>query len=279
MSSSQKQCLSLFLISLATLIPACTPAPAQYIELDSRVVETIGAQSILIQVDYGEVTILKSESDRVEIEGQVLFADELEYQVNSTEEQITIRLFAHRDSPSRIPLQVSIHVPGQMQVKVETDKASVLVQEYQGDVEIDSISGNITVEQMTGAMTLHSNRGNITVRESLGNVSVAGNYGLLTLENTNGNIGVSTIMGAITFNGSIRNGDTVRLETDHGAVSVHLSADSALTLHVRSTSGDVACMLPNMTSTTRTCDGEINSGGGSLAIRTVSGAVTVQSLP
>ncbi len=99
------------------------------------------------------------------------------------------------------------------------------------------------------------------------------------MQNVHGETAASTIMGNVVFEGLIEAGDTIRLETDHGAVSVNLSADSAMTLQVNSTSGDVTCMLPDVVSSTRTCDGKIHSGDGSLSIRTVSGAVTLQLIP
>lgn len=274
-----KRLLCPILIVSLCFVPACSSTPLQYTDLESRVVDAANIQSILIQVDYGEVTVLKSEKGQVEIEGQALFAGELEYQVNVTEKQITMKVFVHRVNSSKVPLRLIVRVPRGMQVKIETDKASVLVQEYPGELDVDSISGDITVERAIGAMTLHSNRGNITVRESSGDISVVGNYGALTIHDTSGTTSVSTIMGKIVSEGRIQGGDIVRLETDHGAVSVLLSADSALGIQVRSTSGDVACMVPGMSPTTRTCDGTMNSGGGSLSIRTVSGPVTLQLLP
>jgi len=274
-----KQLLVPVLIVFLCFVPACSSAPVQYTDLESRVVDAVNIQSILIQVDYGEVTVLESENDQVEIEGQTLFAGELEYQVNTTEKQITIKAIIRRNNSSKVPLRLVVRVPRGMQVRIETDKALVLVQEYQGELDVDSISGDITVERTIGAITLHSNRGNITVRESSGDISVVGNYGALTVRDTSGTTSVSTIMGNIVSEGRIQMDDIVRLETDHGAVSVLLSADSALGIQVRSTSGDVACMVPDIRSTTRTCDGEIASGGGSLSIRTVSGPITLQLLP
>lgn len=268
-----------FLLLLTYFLSACAPAPEQYTDLESRIIDVTSAQSIFIQVDHGEVTLLASDDSRVSIDGQVLFADKLEYQVDSAEKQIAIKIFSHTDNLSKIPLMTVIRVPKNTQVKVETDNASVSVREYQGDVEIASTSGNIKLEKMLGRFTLRSNRGRITIQESSGVVSVVGNYGLLTLQSVHGDIAASTIMGNIAFSGLIQQGDAVRLETDHGSVSVNLSADSALTLQTRSTSGDVACLLPGVNSSTRTCDGEIRSGGGSLSIRTVSGAVTLQLMP
>jgi DUF4097 and DUF4098 domain-containing protein YvlB len=94
-----------------------------------------------------------------------------------------------------------------------------------------------------------------------------------------GETAVSTIMGNVVFDGLIQAGDFVRLETDHGLISVNLDQDSDLSLQVSSISGDVVCMLPKVSSSTRSCAGIIGKGNGTLKIRTVSGAITLQLTP
>ncbi len=274
-----KQWILLLLALLAGLLCACSPIPEKYTELANRVVDVSGAPSVLIQVDHGELTIMQSHDSRIRIDGQVLFPNELEYVIDPTKEQILIKVTAHRDSSARVPLQLMIQLPEQMQVKVETKNAFVLAQDYEGNLEVSSTAGEIMVEHVHGSLTLRSNRGNITVQESSGDISVVGNYGALTIQNVSGETAVSTIMGNITFGGSIKVGDIVRLETDHGSVSANVNKDSALILHVRSTSGDVTCMLPDIDFSTRTCDGTMRTGEGSLSIRTVSGAVMQQLTP
>jgi hypothetical protein len=261
------------------VITACISTPEQYTVLESKILEVTDAQSILIKVDHGEVVVLESKNGLVEVGGQVLFADELEYQVSSGEKQILIKAHVRRINIPNMPLRLEVHVPKDMLVKIETDSASVFASNYQGTLEIASASGNITIDQVTGGMALQSNRGNIIVRGSSGIIGIVGNYGALNAQNVRGETAISTIMGNVVFEGLIQAGDAVRLETDHGSVSVNLSQTSALGIHVRSTSGDVTCVLPDITSTTRTCDGEIHSGGGTLNIRTVSGTVTMKLLP
>lgn len=274
-----KQWTSLLLTLLAGLTHACSPTPEKYTELENRIVDVVDAQSVLIQVDHGELTIMQSQDSHIRIDGQALFPDELEYVIDPTEKQILIKVVTNRDSSSKVPLNLMIQLPEQMQVTVETENASVVAQGFRGDLEVSSTAGEITAERVDGSLTLHSNRGNITVQKCSGDINVVGNYGALTVQNVSGETAVSTIMGNVVFDGLIEVGDTVRLETDHGAVSVNLSADSALTLRVNSTSGDVTCLLPNIASSTRNCDGEVRSGGGTLSIRTVSGAVTLQLIP
>ena len=270
---------ALLLILLAYAATACASGPGEYTDLETRKIDPAEAQAVLIQVDYGEVQLLHSPDPQIHVQGQTLFADGLEYGVNSTQELTLIRIYSHHARSPRAPLLVNILLPPKLKVRVETEAASIQAQGFQGALEITSTSGNITLEQMTGQLTLHSNRGNITVRESAGIVSIVGNYGALSAQDVRGDVGISTIMGNIVFSGSIAGDDTVRLETDHGSVSVNLSADSDVTLQVRSTSGEVACLLQGLASSTRTCEGQIASGNGRLSIRTVSGAVTLQTTP
>jgi hypothetical protein len=183
--------LILFIPLLICLVPACVPTPEEYVELETREINVSGSRSILVQVDYGEVSILQSSDDRVTVEGQVLFDEALEYLIDATEDQILIKAYARHRGFSKVPLKMIVRLPPQMQVKVETDNASVSVQDFQGK--------------------------RLLFRRS---------------------------WGKLYFSGSILMDDDVRLETDHGAVSVHLKADSALDLQVRSTSGDVTCLVP-----------------------------------
>jgi DUF4097 and DUF4098 domain-containing protein YvlB len=274
-----KWSFGLLLILVAYSAPACAPNAGQYTDLETRLIEPLEGKSLLLQVDYGHVQLLASEDRQIHVQGQALFVDDLEYAVVSTESQVSVRIYSHHSRSSEAPLLVTILVPPKLKARVETEAASIRAQGIQGDLEITSTSGDITLEQVTGVMTLHSNRGDITVQDSSGVVSVVGNYGILTAQNVTGDVGISTIMGNIAFSGSIGGNDNVRLETDHGSVYVDLAADSDLSLQVRSTSGEIACMRPALVVSTRTCDGEINSGSGSLSVRTVSGAVTLQMTP
>jgi len=267
------------LILLAYLVSGCTPIVERYTNLETRLIAPLQTQAVLLQVDYGEVQLLESKDRQIHVDGQTLFADELEYVVDSTESLISIQIYSHNNRSSSAPLRVNILMPPHLQVRIEAEAASIRAKDFQGNLEISSTSGDIALEQMAGEMALYSNRGSIAVRDSSGKISIVGNYGMLSAQNVRGDVGISTIMGNVVFGGLIGEDDTIRLETDHGSVSVNLSPDSDLRLQVRSTSGEIACMVPKVVASTRTCDGEIESGKGSLSIRTVSGAVTLQATP
>jgi len=267
-----------FTILLSIIFSACAAGNSP-VQLPSHIVQVTEGQSILIHLNEGDVVVLGSKDRQVRVDGQTLFPYQTDYKVSSSKDQIQIiaNYAGSRSANTSIRLEVS--VPNHVKLKVESEFASITIRDYEGELEAISVSGDILVEDVDGVIIARSNRGDVKVRDSKGRISVVGNYGPLTLENIHGDTGVSTIMGTITFNGLILAGDAVRLETDHGPVAVNLNSDSALDLQVRSNSGDVTCLLPGIASSIRTCEGEFNSGDGALAIRTVSGAVTLQLIP
>ena len=247
------------------------------VELAPQLVSVNGAQTLLIQLAKGEVEVIGSESEQIQIRGQAFSADQSNYKVISTKNQIQITASDGNSQPSQNPIALQVRVPHNVRVEIETTSAPIFVHDYEGDLDAASVSGDISIQNVKGIVTARSNRGDVTIEHSKGEISIAGNYGLLTGVNISGSAGVSTVMGTITFDGRIFEDDVVRLETDHGSITVTLSLDSSLSLQVRSTSGDVVCSVPEITSSLRTCDGILNSGGGTLAIRTVSGAVIVRT--
>ena len=265
-------------ILLCLLLSACA-AESPPVQLPVHEAQIAEGQSVLIRLNAGVVTVHGGKEGQASVAGQTLYLDQTEYNVTTVNNQIQIIVNYTGKRSSAPPVHLEVSIPNNAALTIETDSASISVREYTGVLEAASVSGDILVDNVQGDITLRSNRGNVTTRDSDGRISMVGNYGLLALENARGNIGVSTIMGTIVFDGLIQADDTLRLETDHGPISVNLVRSSDLTLKVRSTSGDVACMLPDVISSARTCEGTINSGGGVLSIRTVSGTVTVQSIP
>ncbi len=124
-----------FLLPLVCLIPACVPA-RQYVDLETHEINVTGSQLIVVQADYGELSIRQSEDESVVTDGQVLFDDKLEYGVISTNERILVKALVHRNSTSEDPLRMTVRVPSGKRVMVETDSASVFLQDFQGDVEV-----------------------------------------------------------------------------------------------------------------------------------------------
>jgi DUF4097 and DUF4098 domain-containing protein YvlB len=260
------------------LLAACRAEP-QLIALPVQQANVEAGQALLIQLKSGEVVVRGGADGQVRVEGQTVSPDQTKIRVETIGESIRITGEDAGRQSSSAALYIEVSVPDDVPLKIETDSAAIAVRDYRGRLDAESVSGDISIENGSGEIMAHSNRGDVRVQNSTGTMSVVGNYGLLTVEGSRGDIGVSTIMGTIDFNGSIQPADSIRLETDHGPVAVKLSPDSALSYEVTSNSGEVACMLPDVTATLRTCKGDLNDDGGALTIRTVSGAVTLQLIP
>jgi len=257
---------------------ACRPEQV-LVALPTQTVNVEAGQAVLIQLESGEILVHGGEDGQVRVEGQAISPDHTELKMENAGDMIRISGEYTGGHSLDVPLHIEVSLPNHIPLKIETDSAAITVRDYRGRLEAETVSGDIWIENAHEGIAAHSNRGDVQVRNSTGTMSVVGNYGLLTVEGSRGDIGVSTIMGTIHFNGSVQGTDSVHLETDHGPVAVYLSPDSALSFEVTSNSGDVACMLPDVTATLRTCKGLLNAGGGALTIRTVSGAVTLQLIP
>ena len=117
------------------------------------------------------------------------------------------------------------------------------------------------------------------MKNANGQLRVLGEHGILNLENVSGTIGSSTIMGTIRYSGRPMVGDKIHSEVDHGPVEISLPFDSNLVVEISSISGELACMVPSLSSTRQNCLGTIGAGGASMTVRTVSGNVTLQVNP
>ena len=249
------------------------------VQLPSQKLQIAEGQTVAINLNEGEVLIASSEDNQIHVGGATFLPDNVSYEVVPTKDQIQIIVKYDGRKSSKNPISLQVDVPNGAKLKIDTEYASIVVQDFEGDLEAVSIAGDIMIQNVKGIITARSSRGDVQVERSVGKISVVGNYGLLSIEDVRGHTGVSTIMGTITFNGPIGGDDIVRLETDHGPIDVGFSRDSAFSVQVRSTSGDVTCVLPGIVSSLRACDGVFNSVGGTLTVRTVSGAVNLQIAP
>jgi DUF4097 and DUF4098 domain-containing protein YvlB len=267
------------LILLFFFIAACVSPKIEYTDLEPRTIPIEDVESISIRGGRGDVSIIGTDDQRLQINGQVQVPNESSLQIVSSEKLIEVSLTGRDGALAQKLARLEIRIPYRLKVNIETDSADVHVQEFKGELEIESTSGDILVESSNGKITLRSNRGDVTVQKSSGTISVVGNYGQLKVQDVKGETAVSTIMGTITLNGLLGEGDSARLETDHGPVDVNLGSNSSLKLVVHSTSGEVTCVVPDLSLTPRSCEGTMGIGTGALTIRTVSGAVVIRLIP
>jgi hypothetical protein len=250
-----------------------------------RLDETVAVQEnqrIAIDVNTGRVTIHGDDSDRMEIRGQIPFPEQTTYQISESAGQITLS-GAYRkpwfSSPSLAPIELDISVPHGTVLQFDGFDAEVIITDFSGTAVISSAAGDIQADHLAGDISLRSGRGDVSLGHSSGELRVLGEHGTLAVFESHGAIGMSSIMGILDFKGTIHADDDVHLEVDHGPVQVQLGPASDVALAAASTSGDVACRLPQRTFTNWGCTAELGAANGRLDIRTVSGPINIQLSP
>jgi hypothetical protein len=273
---------TLILLALSAWLGGCAQPgwTPQRIAAESFPVEAGG--SVLLQVNTGEVVIRPAAASEIGISGRLAAPDRTLYNLSTSLDQVHLQVEYRRQFLTRSPdpaISLAIEIPDGISLRVETFDANVTLLDLQGNIAVDSVSGDILAENVGGVVSLRSGRGNIQALRTSGEVRVLGEHGLLTLEDPKGDLGASTIMGTIQYAGEPGPGDVVRLETDHGPVRLEISRSASFSLNAVTNSGNMACMLSGLASSSRSCRGAIGDRQGQITVRTVSGDITVQALP
>ena len=251
-----------------------TLAPQSY-PLDNERVLTL-------EINTGDVFIHGNPSDKIELTGTLTSDPALVFSVQQTPAGLKIcgqypkRIFP---APVANPIQLELGVPKGVRVVFISPEANLTVQDFIGDLDVTATAGDVEISGMTGKASVKANRGDVTIKNSAGEFYELGNYGLLSLIDVHGSTNASTIMGTIRYQGLAGAGDQIHLETDHGPIQIDLAKESDLTVQLSSTSGDVLCTFAALDRQVRTCSGKLSAGSGDLIVRTVSGSITLKSLP
>jgi hypothetical protein len=273
-----------FIVSLVlcSLLAACGPARAAAVELPLQTLPLSKGQPVFVDVQSGSVEITSGTGGAVEISGRAPSADIGTFAVTSDSDGIHITAkekSGFLQQPSSPAFQIKVRVPDGTSVHASSYDAGINVHNFTGQADISSTGGNVQVQNSTGQFNVKANRGNVAIGATSGEIQVAGNYGVISLQDARGAMGVSTILGTVNFAGSVRSGDTLNLETDHGPVDVQLALDSDASVFASTTSGAVTCLVPGIQPAGSGCAGTLQDGRGQLKIRTVSGSIMLQSQP
>ncbi len=268
-------------LALLLLLAGCA-SPAAPQALPERSFRLAPGQAVVVEANAGVIDIAGGEGEELRLSGQLAYADRTQLSVAETPEAITITA-QYQGSPSSDAAQASIRltlqVPNATPLRLDTFKATVNLRNYSGQASIASVGGDIVGQNLTGTLSLRSGRGDIALLGGSGEFHVLGEHGVLSLQGLSGQVEASTIMGTIRYAGAPQAGDALHFETDHGPVEIELGAEADLALTVATTSGVVDCVIPGLQPVLRGCAGSLGKGRGSLAVRTVSGTVSVRRAP
>ena len=175
-------------------------------------------------------------------------------------------------------ISLQIEIPYGQSVDVDVRGGVIALQNLRGSINVESISADIRAERIEGTIWITNPRGEVHVHDSMGEIHVLGQAAGVRLVNLHGATFVSTIMGEIEFAGEPRDGDRIKIESDHGGVLLRLSPQTDADLILTSAGGQIICSFPGLNEVGRDCSASLNEGSARIEVRTVSGAIRIASL-
>lgn len=163
-----------------------------------------------------------------------------------------------RGNPNRVSSDLEIRVPAASRLQVASHAASIDVRDMSGSVKAESITGSIGVAGNSPEVEAESVSGEITiaapaqrVRASAVNagITIRGAGGVVEAETVNGRLEVQggafqearfqTVNGALRFEGELRPGATLDVETVNGPIELRLPAGLGADFSISSFGGEV----------------------------------------
>lgn len=154
-----------------------------------------------------------------------------------------------------------IDVPRSVRLRLATVNGAVAVRGTDGAAHLKTVNGALRATDVHGPLELASVNGAI---------AVAGAAGGVRASTTNGGIDVGL--------SGVAAGDTTRLASTNGAVTVHLPRDTRASLDARTVNGEVESALPIAATgrAARHLVGNLNGGGGRIEISTTNGEIRIR---
>jgi len=277
-----------------TNLVSATADEEQTIEVETPI-------TLVVDNSYGVITIQQGEESEVMIAShkvawgntQVDAEAALEtIQVEVTEEDnvITVKFLQPEDvfvvtlngQPNRVDLTIT--VPGDTDVRADTDAGKIMLAGISGDAELSSGYGNISASRLGGALKATTESGDIDAQEidaSASALSFYSGYGNITLKNiTAATLTVESNSGKIKVN-TVSVSGAAQMSSGYGDMSFE-GGDTG-TLDMKTDSGNVTLMdvSANGSITLDSGYGEMTFESGradDLQVSTSSGTIDVSGL-
>ena len=268
----------LALLLLSAILPSChprialAPIPIQTFDLPPQ-------HKLVIQLDRASLELVGHDETYLSISGSSSDPD-MSITFIPLEDALTSQLqLGAIDQTDAIESVLRVQIPHETQITLIQASGDIYAHDIQAQLFVESISASIRIERLSGFLRAESRRGKVQVIDSHGEIHALAEADEISLSNLRGQITATNIMGNINFSGMITSGDTANFESDHGAVHVKLEPESAAQISITSAGGRIVCTLPGMSGMFESCEGQLGTAGGSLNIRTVSGAVRLDQMP
>ena len=177
---------------------------------------------------------------------------ELEIKIDETGTGVTIDTDHPRRGPSWWGRDISMSVHYVISVPV------------QADLDLGTVNGKVRVEGVNGELDLRTTNGGIVVEDAGGHVSA---------RTTNGGIDVEL--------NEVSSGEDMTFSTTNGGITLLLPTDIKATLTARTTNGGIHTDFPITIQGSvgrNRLEGDLNGGGGTIALRTTNGGIRIREL-
>lgn len=177
---------------------------------------------------------------------------------------------------------VTVTVPAGCPIQLGVVSASALVSGLTAGASIKGVTGDITLDGLAGDVLANTVSGELLARDLDGSVSFASVSGALTLaDSAIGSLTAESMSGQVTADITLDAEGGTQVSTVSGEVTLRLPADSEPAVRLNSVTGRVRSEFDSLqrkkTLGTQTVSG--NVGAGTVAVNTVSGAITLLRRP
>ncbi|MCH9649244.1 MAG: DUF4097 domain-containing protein [Deltaproteobacteria bacterium] len=195
---------------------------------------------------------------------------------------------------------LTIQVPSQSLLSVETVSANIQVSEVTASAEMESVSGNVAFSGSADEVSAESVSGNVEIQgtanqleaESVsGTVSVAEASGQLSVSSISGTVEVlggfvteaeiDSVSGSVTFRAELAANGELEAESHSGSVSIALPASTSAVIKASSFSGGISNDLGSEkadkgSDSRREVEFTLGGGEGRVSVETFSGSISFE---
>ena len=212
-----------------------------------------GPVSLIVDDDAGDVTVIGSDGDTVEIQivktGNAptlsraeIDLDNIKYDIKQDDNKITITYKTNKATTNHIDtVDFVIVVPGDTSVDIETGFGKISVSDITGNATLVNEFGDVSVEKVKGGLSVISQSGTMkfnSVEAGSQNIEIDSGFGSITVEQMSGrHITVVSSSGNIDLT-NVRATGELKTNTDFGDTS-YVNGSSAL-LSIETKSGKVS---------------------------------------
>jgi DUF4097 and DUF4098 domain-containing protein YvlB len=273
-------------VVLAVAGVLCAGALPAFAEAIQKRFATLANPALVLHNHNGTVSVTGWDQNQVEIRGERA-SDAMDLVIEGNAEKVTIRTHPKRQDLSRDEARVdlTIHVPRQALVRVESEQGDISVENVEGGVTIEGVTNSVTLSQIHGHITARTVDGPIVIRFSEGVVqadSISGDLQFLQVDGSQ--LTGTTNSGRIRYQGDFGLGGTYKLHSYSSAIEVQASPNASFDVDARSIQGAIDNRIPfpqppqgasslAARRTGRSVSGRVNTGKSTVQITSYSGTI------